>query len=76
MPWTREFVTPIVLKDGKSLTTLSDARGLIKSLPASRRTSEDWLYAAGLLAEAAIGRNALASATTQLKVALRVEGLI
>jgi hypothetical protein len=76
MPWARELVTPIVLKDGKSLTTLSDARALIKSLPDRRRSSEEWLYAAGLLAEAAIGRSALRSATAQLKVALTLEGLI
>jgi hypothetical protein len=76
MPWTRELVAPIILKDGRSLATLADARAFIKSLPDRHRRSENWLYAAGLLMEAAVGRNALASATMQLKVALRVEGLI
>jgi hypothetical protein len=76
MAWNRKFVVPIELKDGRSLATLADARVFIRSLPGRRRSSEEWLYADGLLSEAALGRGALRSATMHLKVALTTEGLI
>lgn len=76
MPWTREFIEPIILTDGRSLSTLAEARAFIKALPPERRRTEHWLYAEGLLAEAAIGRGGLPEATAQMKGALKVEGLI
>jgi hypothetical protein len=76
MSWTHQFIAPIVFKHGRSLVSLSEARAFIKSLPIKRRSSEKWLYAEGLLAEAAVGRGALPSATVQLKLALKDEGLL
>jgi hypothetical protein len=53
MPWTRKFDMPIVLPDGRTLTTLAKARLLLRALPGQRRQGELWLYAIGLMAEAA-----------------------
>jgi hypothetical protein len=76
MPWTREFAAPIILKDGRSLVSLADARALIRSLPGRQRRNEQLLYAGGLITEAASGRGVLHEATIQLRRALRAEGLI
>jgi hypothetical protein len=78
MPWSREFPTPITLKDGRMLTTLADARAFIKSLLDQRRQSEHWLYASGLTAKAASssGTNALLRAAAKLALALKAEGLL
>jgi hypothetical protein len=40
---------PNVLKDGRTLSTLADARALVLSLSASRQRYEDWFYAMRLL---------------------------
>jgi hypothetical protein len=33
LPWTSKFKTPLALKDGRTLETLADARGVILSVP-------------------------------------------
>jgi hypothetical protein len=76
MPWTRPLPAPIVLQDGRTLVTLSDARGLMRSLPRQRQRDEQWRYVDGLLLEAATGRGAMGKVKTELLSALRSDGLI
>lgn len=76
MPWTRKFLEPIILNDGKSLSTLGEARAFIRTLPPKRRQTAQWLYAEGLLVEAAVGRSGLPGATAQMMSALTAEGLV
>ena len=76
MPWTRELAKSIVLRDGRTITTLAEARAIMRSLPEARQHKEPWLYAGGLLLEAATGRAAMAAVEAQLTRALKTEGLI
>jgi hypothetical protein len=76
MPWSRKLPTPIVLKDGRTLATLADARALVLSLPACRQRSEDWFYAMGLIREAAVLGGPAGVTVTQLIRALKADGLI
>jgi hypothetical protein len=76
MPWTRDLSAPIELKDGRTLITLADASALMQSLPANRQRREHWLYAGGLLKEAASSGNSVGQAHGPLMRALRLEGLI
>ena len=76
MPWTRKLATPIELKDGRTLVTLADARALMQSLPANRQRREHWLYAGGLMKEAASSGNSMGQTHGPLMRALRLEGLI
>jgi hypothetical protein len=76
MSWSRKLPSPIALKDGRTLSTLADARSLMQSLPISRQSREHWLYVEGLMKEAAMGRGAIRETQTHLTRALRLEGLI
>ena len=79
MNWTRPFPAPIVLKDGRLIATLSDARLVILGFPESRRALADWTRAADLLMKAAGDRGTgvdLAAASKHLKLMLNAEGLI
>jgi len=76
MAWNRKFPSPIVLKDGRTLVTLADARALVRSLSARRQRSEEWQYASGLLLEAATQNSGNAPTVVQLIRALKAEGLI
>jgi hypothetical protein len=42
MPWADSFWKPIKLIDGRTLTTLGDARELIASLPAMKQAERHW----------------------------------
>jgi hypothetical protein len=76
MPWTREFPAPITLKDGRTLTTLADARALMLALPRSHQRDEHWLYAGGLMQEAATFNGGMRETQAHLTRALKAEGLI
>jgi len=76
MPWSRKLPTPIVLKDGRTLSTLADARALVLSLPASRQRDENWFYAMGLLHEGAVSGGPIRVTVAQLTRALKAEGPI
>ena len=78
MPWDEKFWTPIILKDGRRIESLSEARELMLSLPTLRRNSVMWQYTAELLKEAAADNTHLphVDAETQLLLALKAEGLI
>jgi hypothetical protein len=55
MTWARKFAKPIVLRDGRTIVTLADARAFIHSRP-ERQREERRLYAGALLLDAAIAR--------------------
>jgi hypothetical protein len=78
MPWTRKFPQPIILKNGRKIATLGQARDLMLALPERHHLRPFWQYAAELLIEAA-GRPNRASvddAAAQLSRALSAEGLV
>jgi hypothetical protein len=78
MSWTRKFSEPIVLKDGRKIATLGQARELMLALPECHQLRPFWQYAAELLIDAA-GRGDRASvdnAAAQLSRALSAEGLL
>jgi hypothetical protein len=78
MPWTRKLAAPIVLKNGRKIATLGQARELMLALPERHQLRPFWQYAAELLIDAA-GRGDRASvdnAAAQLSRALSAEGLL
>ena len=76
MPWSREFSSPIGLKDGRSITTLGQGRALILNLPVRHRVRLYWQHAAELLLIASENEGALEMARAQLSRALMIEGLL
>jgi hypothetical protein len=76
MPWTRKLLSPIELKDGRVIATLSDAARLMVTLPQLHADSPHWLHAGELLLEAAGDKESVSDAEAQLKIALKAEGLI
>ena len=64
--WTRKLPEPIPLKDGRTLSTLADARALMLALPEATRRKELWIYTAGLMYEAAISRGGMAETVASL----------
>jgi hypothetical protein len=78
MPWFRKFATPITLKDGRTIATLSQAREMMLSLPMAHRRGDMWRYTAGLLNEAAADKSYVAhtEAQAQFMRSLKAEGLI
>jgi hypothetical protein len=78
MPWSRKLTKSIILKDGRTLATLGEAREMLFSIAGHRRREEMWRYTAELLNEAAADNTAVPhfDAETQLMRALIAEGLI
>jgi hypothetical protein len=76
MPWSRPLSQPIVLKDGRVIATLNDARVVMRSLPATSQGRDVWLYAGGLMLEAATSNVPIGEAAAQLRRALRADGLL
>jgi len=76
MPWTDPFWKPIKLNDGRTLTTLGDARELIATLPALKQAEGHWQDADELLVRAAAGPSARDGALAAMVRSLKIEGLI
>jgi hypothetical protein len=76
MTWARKLAAPIILKDGRMIATLYEARTVMQSLPDRRQHNELWLYVGALLLDAAVARGSLNVARAQLTRALKAEGLI
>lgn len=77
MYWAKEFIEPFTLKNGRRITTLAEARDLIRQLPEPEQNSRQWEYAAGLLwcaAEYAHAR-ALVDVQRQFSKMLDAQGL-
>jgi hypothetical protein len=78
MNWTRDFPVPIVLRDGRTIATLGDARALMLAFPESRRAAPPWNQAVELLMRAAGDRGTgvdISAAAKHLKIMLKAEGL-
>jgi hypothetical protein len=78
MPWSRKLATPITLKDGRTIATLSHAREIMLSLPIAHRRGEMWRYTADLLTEAAADNSYVPhiEAEAQFMRSLKAEGLL
>jgi hypothetical protein len=77
MTWSRKLIPPLVLKDGRVLETLSDARDMILGLAEGRQHEPYWQHAADLLRYAAeIDKEAIDDVRAQLNRALYRDGLI
>jgi hypothetical protein len=76
--WSKKFWHPIVLKDGRTITTLAEARVFMLALPERHQLRPFWQYAAELLVEAAArgDRGSVDDAAAQLSRALTAEGLL
>jgi hypothetical protein len=76
MPWSRNLTTPITLKDGRTIATLSEAREMMLSLSPSQRRLAVWRFTSLMLADAAIDDARLEEAELLLRRALKVERLL
>jgi hypothetical protein len=78
MAWSRKFPTRLHLNDGRTLTTLADARDLMLDLPWVEQAYPHWQRAGDLLLQAAYrGRqDPIVDAGDQLKRALEAGGLL
>jgi hypothetical protein len=78
MAWSYTFLTQIVLKDGRTISSLMQARAVMVELPAFRQTNSDWRYAGELVFEVSRhgDESALREAHAQMLLALQAEGLI
>jgi hypothetical protein len=79
MPWPLKFPEPIILKDGRVLKSVADARAFMLALPERRQMASHWQYAAELLWRAAAPRSskeATLHAWAQLRRALIAEGML
>jgi hypothetical protein len=78
MPWSRTLSEPIVLKDGRTIATLGQAREMLLSLPIAHRRGNMWRYTADLLNKAAADNFYVphTEAEAQFMRSLKTEGLI
>jgi hypothetical protein len=76
--WSYKFAKPILLKDGRKISTLAEARDFVLTLPEASQFAPFWQYAVSLMLEVAYraGQPALGGARLQLTCALKAEGLI
>jgi hypothetical protein len=78
MPWPLKFPEPIILKDGRVLKSVADARAFMRALPERRQMAPYCQYAAELLLKAATrsSKEATLDAWAQLRRALIAEGML
>jgi hypothetical protein len=78
MNWTSKFPKPIVLKDGRKIMSLIQARDFIVTLPALHLKNAHWEYATDVVFDAARTGDdvAIATAYEQFLRALTAEGLL
>jgi hypothetical protein len=76
--WSKQFWKPIVLRDGRVIATLDEARTLLLALPERHQSRPHLQHAAELLIEAARrgDRASVDDAASQLSRALAAEGLL
>jgi hypothetical protein len=76
MKWASKFPKQIVLKDGRAITSLIQARDLLVTLPPPHLKNSHWQYATDLLYDAAHNGDVVGTAYEQFLRALTAEGLI
>jgi hypothetical protein len=76
MSGARKLAAPIVLKDGRTIATLCDARAVMLALPERRQRGEPWLCVGALMLEAEVQTGPLGETAAHLRRTLKAEGLI
>jgi hypothetical protein len=76
MPWDRALNQPIVLKDGRTVTTLEGVRELLLAIPPRYRQGAEWRYVGELLNEAANDRATVDEVAEMLTRGLKGAGLL
>jgi hypothetical protein len=78
MKWISKFPKPILLKDGRSIASLIQARDLIATLPPAHLKNAHWEYATDLVFDAARHGDeaSILAAYQHLLGALKKEGLL
>jgi hypothetical protein len=76
MPWDRALSQPIVLKDGRVITTLAGVRELLIAIPPRYRQGEVWRYVGELLNDAANNRATVDELAEMLARGLKGAGLL
>lgn len=69
--WDRKFEDPVVMPNGKPLTTLRDAAKYIQKLPKAEHDKSHWQTAGRCLIEAAEGRGPLLHARAGMLRAIK-----
>jgi hypothetical protein len=72
--WSRALPHLLVIPDVMTLTTLADARELMRHLPADRRARQTWRRVAADI-EAAAGGGDIEGAVIALRMVLMIEGV-
>jgi hypothetical protein len=75
MPWSFKIAPPIILKDGRRLETLADARAFIFALPDRHRDGPELKLAVQMLDVASGDWMVVSEAGEQIRIALKAEGL-
>jgi hypothetical protein len=76
MPWDRRFGIPIALLDGRTITTLSDAREVLLTVKPTARRGAVWRYLSTLLIDAAADRASMTEVEEVLLRGLNSERMI
>ena len=78
MTWTRRLPTSLHLNDGRTLTTLAQARDLLLDLPQLDQANPHWQSAGELLLQGAYrGRQTpILDVSKQFSRALHIDGLL
>jgi hypothetical protein len=76
MPWDRALNQPIVLKDGRAISTLEEARELVRAIPLRYRQGAVWRYVGELMSEAADDRATVDEFAEMLARGLSGAGLL
>jgi hypothetical protein len=78
MHWSKRFRDPIVLKDGRTVTNLNQARELIVQMSRSRSQRVRWDDTVDAVYDAAhlLHRSSVDLARESLELALKADGLI
>ena len=76
MRWTSKLPKPIVLKDGRTIASLIQARDFLGTIPALHLKNAHWEYSSDLLYDAAHNDDVVGTAYDQFLRALRAEGLL
>jgi hypothetical protein len=76
MPRSPKFIEPIVLKDGRTIATLGQAREIMLSIPLQHREFAVWRFADVRLKEAVIDPALVDEAESLLRRALRSDDML
>jgi hypothetical protein len=76
MTWSFKMASPILLKDGRRLETLADARAFIFALPERQLNRPQLKLAVRMLDAASRDWMMVSEAGDQIRAALKAEGLI